>query len=161
MELGWKVMLISFVVLQIVLLLFMVFHDWIPLPPLNDITALRLRDNNLYRLTGSVVNGAMVVVPLTLSLTYYGRPIEGLRLPVIITVCYALLTLGTLLSWWVPYLFGSSQGHKEQFDKFKNTHHFLPARGENVVPNTLHVLLHLQVWACLAMACYLLVSKSR
>jgi len=47
---------------------------------------------------------------------------------------------------------------KADFAEYENTHHFLPARGDNVVPNTLHVILHLQIWICFILSVYLLVK---
>ncbi|MBS0622466.1 MAG: hypothetical protein JSR80_05875, partial [Verrucomicrobia bacterium] len=141
-------MITLFIVLQIILLFFMLFHDWIPVPPFNNIPALKLADSNWYRLMGSCINGTTVLVPLILTLIYYFRSPIPLSASITVTAFYLLITVGTLLSWWVPYLFGSSPQHKQQFKKFKKTHHFLPPRGDHVVPNTLHVVLHLQVWVC-------------
>lgn len=142
-----------FIILQFSLLLFMLFHDWIPIPPFNDISALKLSDSDFYRLLGSIINGLTVLIPLTLTLIY--QPTIPLSIYVTIVLFYLLLTIGTIFSWWVPYIFGSSENHKLQFSKFKNTHHFLPPRGNNIVPNTLHAILHLQVWICLTISIYL------
>lgn len=149
-------MMSGFVVIQAVLLCFMLFHDWIPVPPLNDIEALKKEGSNFYRMLGSLINGTLVFIPLLLTLIY-GRATGIPLIPnIAIGGFYLLLTVGTILSWWVPYFFGSSTKHKKAFQKFKNTHHFLPPRGDHVVPNTLHVLLHLQVWAALAISIYYL-----
>lgn len=135
----------------------MLFHDWIPIPPFNDIDALKKSDSTFYRLLGSLVNGMFVLIPLIITLRCYQQiPIPLIAMVTVLT-CYLLLTIGTILSWWIPYYWGSSQKLKEEFSKFKNTHHFLPARGDNVIPNTLHVILHLQVWACLAISLYFLI----
>lgn len=149
-------MMTFFIVLQCILLFFMLFHDWIPAAPFNDIPTLKLSDSNFYRLLGSAINGTTVLIPLVLTLLY--REHLPFSINCTIAAFYLLIMLGTILSWWVPYFLGSSPKHKEQFSKFKDTHHFLPARGDNVVPNTLHVVLHLQVWACLAISLYFLFS---
>lgn len=151
-------MMLFFVILQIVLLLFMILHDWISIPPFNDVEALKSSDSNFYRVLGSVINGMTVFVPLIITLKYYYQPYIPLSSLITIIAFYLLLTVGTVLSWWVPYLFGSSEKHKQHFTKFKNTYQFLPARGDNVVPNALHVVLHLQVWSCLAIALYFLIG---
>ncbi|MGQ3890186.1 hypothetical protein ACQUW5_14305 [Legionella sp. CNM-1927-20] len=150
-------MLLFFICLQIILLLFMLFHDWIPIPPFNDVTALKSADSYTYRLLGSCINGIAVLIPLLITLNYYYKP--GIPLPAAFTIFlfYSLLTIGTILSWWIPYFLGSSQKHKAQFSKFKNTHHFLPARHNNVIPNTLHVILHIQVWICWIISIYFLI----
>jgi hypothetical protein len=134
----------------------MLFHDWIPVPPLNDIQALKKYDSQFYRILGSAINGAVVFIPLMLTLIFHNEQSIALAPNIIIVIFYAILTVGTIFSWWVPYFFGSSQKLKHQFSKFKKTHHFLPARKDHIVPNTLHVILHLQVWACLALSIYFL-----
>lgn len=146
-----------FILLQFVLLVFMVFHDWIPVPPFNNIKALKQVDRNFRRLLGSVINGVTVIIPLLITLAYYQQKLP-LSAIIIISLFYLFLTIGTILSWWTPYFFGSSVKHKEQFTKFKDTHHFLPERGDNVVPNTLHFVLHIQVWACFAISIYFLIT---
>lgn len=138
----------------------MLFHDWIAIPPLSDIEALKSTDSNAYRLLGSVINGMFVLIPLVLTFIYFKQEKIPILVTSAVTFFYALLTFGTILSWWVPYIFGSSKKHKQQFEKFKNTHHFLPPRGDNVVPNTLHVILHLQVWICLIIAINYLINRS-
>lgn len=153
-------MVLFFIVLQLILLGFMLFHDWIPLPPFNDVNALKKSESGVSRLLGSLINGTFVFVPLVLTLIYYQRPAVPLWVKMTVVIFYAAITLGTVLSWWVPYICGSSEKHKKMFGKFKNTHHFLPARGGNVIPNTLHVILHVQVWLCLAISIYFLVKTS-
>lgn len=149
-------MMTIFILLQIILLLFMLFHDWVSFPPLNDIKTLKIHDSNFSRLLGSLINGITVLFPLIICLRYYEKNIFPQAEIKTVFTFYFLLTIGTILSWWVPYFFGSPKKHKEKFNKFKNTHHFLPERGDNVIPNTLHVILHLQVWACLAISIYFL-----
>jgi hypothetical protein len=134
----------------------MLFHDWISVPPLNDIPALKKHDTLFYRLLGSAINGTVVLVPLLLTLIFHQGKSIALYANITIVIIYAILTVGTILSWWVPYFFGSSQKLKQAFSKFKKTHHFLPARKDHIVPNTLHVILHLQVWTCLGLSIYFL-----
>ena len=150
-------MILLFISLQFILLLFMIFHDWISVPPFNDIETIKVTDSNLYRLLGSIINGVTVLIPLIITSTYYRQLYISLSSAATLVIFYFILTLGTILSWWTPYFFGSSQKHKQAFSKFKNTHYFLPRRGDNVVPNTLHIVLHLQVWTCLVISIYLLI----
>lgn len=153
-------MLSFFIMLQVILLLFMLFHDWIPIPPFNDIKALEVCECTYYRLLGSLINGTMVLVPLILTILSFGN--AHISHPIAITVWsfYFVLTLGAIFSWWVPYFFGSSEKHKEVFSKFQNTHSFLPPRGDNIRPNTLHVALHLMIWTCLGFATFYLTVRS-
>ncbi len=151
-------MMLFFILLQFLLLLFMLFHDWVPVVPFNDIEALKISDSTFYRLLGSVINGLTVLIPLIITLNYYQKPSMPSSAVITLISFYFLLTVGTILSWWTPYFFGSSQKHKQAFNKFKNTHHFLPERGDNIIPNTLHIVLHLQVWTCLGISIYLFVA---
>lgn len=148
-------MITFFIWLQFCLLFFMLFHDWIPVPPFNDIIALKKIDGNMRCLYGSLINGGGVLIPLWLTLSYASVKIPSSTIMTIFFF-YLVLTVGTICSWWIPYLFGSSAKHKQLFSKFSNTHHFLPKRGDNVVPNTLHIVLHIQVWVCLLISTYLL-----
>ncbi|MBX9831391.1 hypothetical protein K2X40_05510 [Candidatus Babeliales bacterium] len=141
-----------FIILQIILLGFMALHDWVHVPPLTNIPDLKKSHSFKDRLLTALVNAGFVLIPLILTVQY--RSHFPRQVLLIITIFYSILTLGTLCAWWVPYIFGSSQKHKQAFIEYRNTHHFLPARGDNVVPNTLHVILHLQVWACLALTIY-------
>jgi hypothetical protein len=137
----------------------MLFHDWIPVSPFNDIEALQITDSNFYRLLGSSINGVTVLIPLIITITYYQQPFMPYFATITLIAFYGLLALGSIFSWWIPYLLGSSPEHKQAFRKFKNTHCFLPKRGDNVVPNTLHIVLHLQIWACLIISIYFLIVR--
>ncbi len=144
-----------FIVLQIILLFFMAFHDWVHLPPLTNIRDLEKYNSKKGRIINSTIFFFLIFIPLSLTVVYR----MALPLWVLISLVnfYGWLTLGTLLSWWVPYMFGSSEKHKDNFIEYKNTHHFLPAQGDNVIPNTFHVILHVQIWTCFGIALYLLV----
>jgi hypothetical protein len=146
-----------FIALQIVLLFFMTFHDWIHIPPFIDITELEKHSTKKGRLINSTIFFFIVFIPLMLTWVYR----SNLTPWILINIClfYVLLTVGTIFSWWVPYFFGSSEKHKADFAEYKNTHHFLPARADNVIPNTFHVILHLQIWTCFGISLYLLIRS--
>lgn len=153
-------MVTFFIALQLILLFYMLFHDWIPLAPFNDIPTLKKTDSNARRLLGSAINGVMVLIPLIITWIYFSEPRIPLAASIIVVLFYAVITFGTIISWWIPYYYGSSKSQKERFSKFKNTHHFLPPRGDHVVPNTLHVVLHVLVWVSLLLALYFLIVRS-
>ena len=146
-----------FCLFQTITLFILALHDWVHIPPLTDIRALEKHHSVPNRLLGTAINSTMVLVPLGACLAYLPGPLP-LWVRIISVVMYGLLTMGTLAAWWVPYFFGSSAGHKAGFAEYASTHRFLPARGDNVVPNTLHVIMHLFIWSCLGMAVYLLVA---
>lgn len=142
-----------FIVLQVVLLLLMSLHDWVHLPPLTNIRELEKNSSKTGRLVNSFIFFLLIFIPLTLTIIYMPHFSRSVLFTLIIF--YGLLTLGTILSWWVPYFFGSSHEHKKNFEEYKNTHHFLPARGDNVIPNTFHVIMHSFIWACFLISLYL------
>lgn len=143
-----------FVILESILLLFMLFHDLIKVPPFNDVDAIRKEDSVGELVFSTVINTFFVATPLYLTLQYFFKAIIPSWVLLINLIFYTILTIGAICSWWIPYIFGSSASHKMHFYKFKNTHHFLPARGDNVVPNSLHVVLHLLIWSCCALSIY-------
>ncbi len=149
-------MLLIFISLQIILLFLMTFHDWVHLPPLTDIREMEKHSSWIGRLLNSIFFFFLIAIPL--FLTWYYQPIFPFWAVATIANFYGWLTLGTILSWWIPYLFGSySVAHKEAFAEYKNTHHFLPPIGDHVIPNTFHVLLHIQIWICFGISIYLLI----
>ena len=147
-----------FIALQIILLFFMTFHDWVHLPPLTDIREMEKHSTNMGRLVNSTIFFFLIFIPL--FLTWNFQPNFPFWVPIAITNFYGWLSLGTILSWWIPYFFGSySEQHKKIFKEYEKTHHFLPAIRDNVVPNTFHVILHLQIWVCFGISLYFLVKN--
>jgi len=134
----------------------MALHDWIHLPPLTDIRELEKYSNHKSRLINSIIFFFLIFIPLLLTLLY--MPIFPLWVLISIANFYGWLTVGTIFSWWIPYFFGSSEKQKMGFAEYHKTHHFLPRRGDNIIPNTFHVILHLQIWACFIISLYLLIN---
>ncbi len=148
-------LVVIFIIVQLVLLCIMALHDWVHIPPLTDIRELEKHSSWWGRFINSCMLASFILVPLVLTWLYRRD------LPLWIlwsnSAIYSILTLGTIFSWWVPYVWGSSDAHKAHFAEYRLTHHFLPKRGDNVVPNTFHVLLHILVWTCFALSVYFLV----
>ena len=111
-----------------------------------NVEDLKKAESDTRRYTDVAINALCGLIPLGLLLWYSPNiPVWALNT---IRSFYGLLLLGAFLSWWVPYIFGSPAAHRQAFEKFKNTHHFLHARGENVVPNTFHVFMHVIMLIC-------------
>ena len=117
-------------------------HDWVPLGRLNDVAAVR-RQDSLSRL---VVVTLAQSVPFTAGLAWSARHFDEpfSRWPLRwLWISYTILFLGQLRAWWLPYLFRPEAERAARYEKmFGRTHAFLPPR-HGIVPNTLHVLLHL------------------
>lgn len=149
---------VIFILLQLILFFLMTFHDWVHLPPLTDIAELEKHSSFWGRVLNSVIFALWIIITLVLTVQY--APELPTWVMVVLITFYGLLTLGTLFSWWLPYFFGSSAAHKKAFIEYKNTHHFLPARGDNVVPNTFHVILHLIIWTCFGIALSMYILRA-
>jgi hypothetical protein len=149
--------MILFIILLIVLLLILALHDWVSVAPLTDIEALSRLHSVKQRLFSTVVSSFFALIPLGFSVNFYPGPFPG-AVVVCNVLLLGLLTYGTIRAWWIPYLFGSSTEHKAGFAEYKHTHHFLPARGDNVIPNTLHCIMHVLAWTCFAFSVAYLFS---
>ncbi len=148
-------LILLFVLAQIIIILFNAVHDFITIAPFTDVQALRKRHSLKLLVTSAIIHTLIDLWGLFLTLFYYPGPYP-LWVKINLIAIYTLLTIGIIHDWWIPYLFGSTEKHKEEYSVYKNTHHFLPARGDNVVPNTIHVLFHLLAWFCCAVSWYLL-----
>lgn len=150
-----------FIAIQIILFFFMILHDWVDIPPFTDLKTLKAAHPFKFRLTGSIINGGFILIPLVITFLYLHSSFP-LWARILFASIYGLLTFGTITAWWIPYFGGSYllHGNKAGFGEYKNTHSFLPARGDNVVPNTLHIVLHLQIWICFGLSLYLLFRTS-
>src|ERR1700674_5032865 len=81
---------------------FLLLPEWIPLGRLNDVLAVR-RENSISQLIfGSLITGGLFAFGLAASLHYYGRTYPH-WLHTWLWVSYALLFLGELRAWWIPY----------------------------------------------------------
>lgn len=145
-----------FILLQTITLVLISLHDWVDIRPFTNIPDLEKYHSVQFRLFSSFMNGLLVLIPLFLTIYFQASMPRWAGL--VVAFLYGLLTLGTICAWWIPYIFGSSEKHKQGFIEFKNTHHFLPARNDNVIPNTFHVIMHLFIWSCFGLSVYFLFS---
>lgn len=148
-------MIYFFIIIQCILFFFMAFHDWVDIPPFTNLAALKKAHSLKFRLIGSFINATLVLIPLIVSFVYFASPLP-LWARLFFVGIYGLMTFGTITAWWIPYFGGGYwvHGNKAGFEEYQNTHSFLPTRGDNVVPNTLHVILHIQVWICFGLSLY-------
>ncbi len=127
--------------LQALQLLFLLVHDWLPLGRLNDVAAFRRTSTPREMLLALLVPSIPVATAFVLSIVYFRSSFPP-WLRTWLCVTYGLLFLGELESWWIPYAFGTSSARVERYQSlFSRTHSFLPPR-HGIVPNTLHVILH-------------------
>ena len=134
--------------LQIFQVLFLWLHDWIPFGRLNDVAAVRAQDT-MTRLVGvTLVQSVPFTIGLFFSLLYFSVP-EPKWLRDYLWISYTLLFLGQINAWWIPYLIREDKIRAARYEiLFSKTYTFLPRRN-GIVPNTLHVLLHISTAATL------------
>ncbi|MBE3595826.1 MAG: hypothetical protein IMW86_02140 [Hydrogenibacillus sp.] len=133
---------IAFIALQGFILLFLLLHDWIPLGPFNDVTAIKSQMSIQKNIFNTFANALPIAVALALSASYLGKPYP-LAVKIFFILIYALFLFGEYKAWWGPYFFGADPELVRRYQAmFGNTHAFLPVR-HGIVPNTAHVMLHL------------------
>jgi hypothetical protein len=139
---------IALIVLQVLQVLFLWLHDWIPLGRLNDVAAVRHQDTRTRLVVVTLIQSVPFSVGLLYSLLYF-RQAYPHWLNDWLWISYGLLLLGQLRAWWIPYLFQAEPERATRYQiMFGNTHSFLPQRN-GIVPNTAHILLHLATAATL------------
>ena len=145
--------LLALLLLQLVHVLFLGLHDWIPLGGLNDVRAVR-RENSLGELLlGTLMSTAPFVPPLLGSAEHLHTGLPG-WITRWLVIGYGLLFMGELRAWWVPYFFGAKPGLAERYRAmFGATLRFLPERN-GIVVNTLHVGLHTCTLALLVLIAF-------
>jgi hypothetical protein len=143
------------IALQVVQVIFLWIHDWIPLGRLNDVVAVRSQ-GTVQRL---VIMTLMQCVPYTIILIFTVRYLGDAFprwLDSALWISYSLLLLGQIRAWWIPYLFQADPTRAARYEiMFGNTHSFLPTRN-GLVPNTAHILLH----ACTTATLLVLLARA-
>lgn len=134
--------------LQVFQVLFLWFHDWVPLGRLNDVAAVRRQDPTSRLVVVTLIQSVPFTIGLYFSLKYFGRPYPH-WLNNWLWISYGLLFIGQMRAWWVPYLLRAEPERAARYQvMFGKTHSFLPQRN-GLVPNTAHILLHLATAATL------------
>lgn len=137
------------IILQTIVVLLLALHDWIPLPPLNDIAAVQAADSRSRLVWVTVLTALPFAIGLAASLGYVGTHAPT-WLRWWLWISYSVLLLGALRAWWKPYLLVPDAARAARYRRmFSRTHAFLPMRN-GIQPNTLHVLLHAALVATLA-----------
>ena len=143
-------------VLQIFHVLFLSLHDWIPLGKLNDPKAVRATISGGKLLVATLISTAPFAFGLAASAVYLGRPYPQWLL-LWIGISYAMLFVGELQAWWIPYFFRAQPERAARYQAmFGGTHAFLPVHN-GIRPNTLHVILHAGTFAILVVLVVMLM----
>ena len=134
--------------LQLLQVLFLWIHDWIPLGGLNDVASVRSQDTTMRLIVVTLIQSIPFTVGLLSSVVYFGRPYPY-WLYMWLLISYGLMLIGQLRAWWVPYLFRAEPERAARYRiMFGKTHSFLSMRN-GLVPNTAHIMLHVATAATL------------
>lgn len=151
----------KFLVLGYVLiLLFMIVQDLVPLGVLNDVEAIASVESFNDIIVTTLMGVVQILLILGGVLLFIGK-----RYPLLVRIWLivhpACILLGAIISWWIPYFFGTGTEEKiERFNMmFGNTHSFLPVMNR-IVPNTLHTLFHLILLICIILTSYIFLTKN-
>jgi hypothetical protein len=127
--------------LQVLQVVFLWIHDWIPLGRLNDVAAVRSQDTLGRLVMVTFFQSVPWSIGLYFSALYFERTYPH-WLHSWLWISYVVLLVGQIRAWWVPYLFRPDPQRAARYRiMFGNTHSFLPVRN-GLVPNTAHIMLH-------------------
>jgi hypothetical protein len=138
----------SFLALQSFVVVFLLFHDWIPLARLNNLAAIRGQDTRLHRIFVTLLPGVPAAIGLFFSARHLGQA-DPDWLEMLLWITYGIFILGMLRAWWIPYLVLPDAERAARYQIiFAGTHSFLPRRN-GLAPDTLHTVFHLVTLATL------------
>ncbi|MCH1627502.1 hypothetical protein [Fredinandcohnia quinoae] len=143
------------------ILLFMIFHDWLPLGPFNDVEAVS-GDRSLGELvTVTLIGGVQILLFLGAIVFFRGRKYP-IWIKIWLVIHQTSIFTGALLDWWIPYFFGYGADERvERYElMFGDTHSFLPVMN-GIVPNTIHVLFHAALLMCIILTIYISFTDRR
>lgn len=128
---------------------FLLLHDWVPLGSLNDVEAVGRLDSLSKRVQVTLYSALPYLFGLAFSCIYASAPRYPGWVRSWLWWSYGLLFAGQLWAWWIPYLVRPDRERAARYQGlFGKTHSFLPARN-GIVPNTLHLILHVSTVATL------------
>jgi predicted outer membrane lipoprotein len=144
----------ALVIGQIMVVVFIAFHDWVPLGKLNNVAGLRAVDTSnrlVFTTAVSTLPFAAVLVPSIMfaSVEYPNWLLCWLW------GTYLVCAYGILRAWWIPYLGTPDPERAKRYRvRFAGAHGFLPERN-GIRPDSLHVGFHALIVAILIALAYL------
>jgi hypothetical protein len=140
----------ALILCQILVVIFLALHDWVPLGRLNNLAGLRAVDTRGRLLVATALStlpfAAVLAASVRFASVHYPQWLLWW-----LWGTYLVCALGILRAWWIPYLLTADPSRAERYRiRFEGTHGFLPARN-GVRPDTLHVAFHALVGAILVL----------
>lgn len=142
----------------VIIFVFNLIHDWVPLGSLNDLEGIRSQHSISELVTITITNALSILIVLLLTLWYAGRRYP-LWARIWLVVHLGSILVGVLAAWWIPYLTGTGADMVAEYQTmFGDTHAFLPEMN-GIVPNTLHVAFHIVLIAVWTLAIYIIFRQ--
>ena len=139
---------------QLLVVLFIALHDWIPLGRLNNLAGIRAVDSKRRLVFVTVMSTLPFAIGLVASL-YYLRTGFPMWVMSWLWISYGTCAYGMLRAWWIPYLLIPDPVRAARYQqRFAHTHAFLPTRN-GIRPDTLHVCFHAVLVALIILLCVL------
>jgi hypothetical protein len=133
---------IALLVMQAMVVVFLVCHDWVPMGRLNNSAAKRAEDSLPHLLWTTAIAAVPAAIGLFYCARYFGHAYPG-WLWMFLWIMYGLFLLGILRAWWIPYLLVPDAKRAARYQViFADTHRFLPERN-GIAPDTLHTVFHM------------------
>jgi hypothetical protein len=134
-------MIYAFIACQCFVVLFIAFHDWIPLGKLNNLAGIRAVDGLGKRVLVTALSTLPFAIGLAGSIHYASAAFPN-WLEWFLWITYGLGLYGMLRAWYIPYLLIADPSRAARYQqRFDKTHAFLPIRN-GIRPDTLHVTFH-------------------
>jgi hypothetical protein len=134
-------MISAFLGCQLLVVLFIALHDWIPLGALSNLAGVRTVDTAGKRVAVTLLSTLPYAIGFAAS-AYYASTGFPMWLMWLLWISYGAGLYGMLRAWWVPYLLVPDPVRAARYQtRFAQTHAFLPTRN-GIRPDTLHVCFH-------------------
>jgi predicted outer membrane lipoprotein len=144
----------ALVICQVMVVIFLAFHDWVPLGKLNNVDGLRAVDKMTKLVWTTVVSTLPFAAVLIASILSASAEYPNWLLWWLWGT-YLACAYGILRAWWIPYLGTSDPDRAERYRiRFAGTLSFLPERN-GIRPDTLHVAFHSLVVVILVLLAFL------
>jgi hypothetical protein len=143
----------ALVICQVIAVIFLALHDWVPLGTLNNVTGLRAVDTSAKLLFSTVVSTLPFAAVLFASVLYMNDHFPA-RLIWWLWATYIACAYGILRAWWIPYLGSPDPDRAARYRvRFAGTNGFLPVRN-GIRPDSLHLVFHTLVVSILIMLAF-------
>ena len=154
-----SVLITALIALQSFVVAFIALHDWIPLGSLNNVPAVQAADPKGKLVAVTALSTLPFAFGLSETIAYAGDRFPG-WLNIYLWACYGVAVYGLIRAWWGPYLLYKAPARAARYQTmFAGTHAFLPERN-GVRPNTLHVVLHVVIFAIVGVLALLRVYRA-